>query len=264
MSERQIIIVKNYQTSDIMIEDLGKNMTAGSSINFTDIFKIYIILASRDLYNYVSNGDLVINDGTEDLDIEVAKDFLTINTIGNESNINDTTKDLFSLQFYENDVDSYSWVDQWPNSGNSGPDDGFAGGDEGFPFVIPFNCKLSYIDVFFSGAEYTDRGTNPGNLYFDLALSRMYYNEWIWARTYRFTLPGSFTNNAVSNNSFKFSEPSFIMPDIDIGSKTEPQYNQESLIKPRMYALSFENISDQIGQINRFRNIMIKTVFERI
>jgi len=250
MSERRIIIVKNYQTSDIMIEDLGITVSAGAVINFTDVFEIYIILASIDLYTYVSNGDLVINDGTEDLDIEVAKDFITINTIGDEELI--SNDNYFSNQIYSDDINS-GWFDTWPDGRESGSDGGWAQDINKSPMIMPFDCKLSHIDIFLKSAEYVNRGTSPGNLYFDLSLWDHEYNTSNKKITYRFTLPGSFTGDKIDNQTFAFVEPSFTIID-----------GTENIYKPALLGTQFEINSGQIGQVTKFRDVFIRMTFQRI
>lgn len=85
MSEyKQTIIVKNLKTYNILIEDLGIEIPQNSSINLTDSFDDYVILGSKDLYQLVYSQELIINDGINDLAVDVARDFLTIETIRND------------------------------------------------------------------------------------------------------------------------------------------------------------------------------------
>jgi len=64
-----IVIAKNITASNIIIEDLGIRIPFGSQINLTELFKKIEIGNSDDLDLKVSSGNIVINDGTNDLSI---------------------------------------------------------------------------------------------------------------------------------------------------------------------------------------------------
>jgi len=66
MTEMWTVIVKNL-SSDYTIEDLGITVDATSSISFHTQFSYDEITNSDDLRDAVQNGDLVINDGSNDL-----------------------------------------------------------------------------------------------------------------------------------------------------------------------------------------------------
>lgn len=61
------IIAKNITASDIFLNDLGVTIDASGSLTLTVIFQVRRITNSQDLKDQVSNGNIVINDGTEDL-----------------------------------------------------------------------------------------------------------------------------------------------------------------------------------------------------
>jgi hypothetical protein len=253
MSEyQQTIIVKNNQASDIMIEDMGITVPAGAVINFTDKFDIYVILGSNDLYTFVSDGNLVINDGTIDLDITTAKDFLTIETLAVDPT--EIEGKLFHVQLYHKDTNN-GWLKQWPDGNDSGDDGGWhsAIDDNDSPFIIPYNCKLSYIDLFFKGVDYVNRGTNAGDIYLDIDLWDHDYNSINKKVTYRFTIPGTFTGNKVDNQSFRFIEPSFNLI-----------YGSENINKPSLLGVQFNHIDNQIGQIIKLKHTWMLMTFEGI
>jgi len=254
MSNKQTIIVKNNQASDIMIEDMGITVPAGAVINFT--VDIYVILGSNDLYILVSNGNLVINDGTIDLDITTAKDFLTIETLAVDPT--EIEGKLFSIQlYYRGYMSNWSWFLQWPDGNDSGDDNGWqtAIDNNDSPFIIPYNCILSHIDLFFVGAYYVNRGTTAGNLSLELALSNHNYNNWVWTHSWEVIIPGSFTGYYIYNQNLKITEPSF---------SVIPGY-QENLIKPGLYGASFEaELPSHPGQIEGLYNPMILMTFKGV
>lgn len=64
------IIAKNVTLGEIFLDDLGVSIAASSSLTLTLIFQKRFITDSQDLKDQVSSGDIVINDGTEDLSVE--------------------------------------------------------------------------------------------------------------------------------------------------------------------------------------------------
>lgn len=78
------IIVKNVTLSDIFIDDLGITIAAsgspGSSITLSDLYTTFEIVESTDLQSEVATGDIVINDGTDDLSVSEGLNHLKIET----------------------------------------------------------------------------------------------------------------------------------------------------------------------------------------
>lgn len=64
-----IVIAKNITVSNIIIEDLGIEIPSGAQIDLTEFFEKIEIGNSDDLDSKVSSGNIVINDGTNDLSI---------------------------------------------------------------------------------------------------------------------------------------------------------------------------------------------------
>ncbi len=65
-----IIVIKNTNILDEVLEDLGIIVPGSSIINLTDMYELYEITASNDLKTQVSIDTLVINDGVNDLNRE--------------------------------------------------------------------------------------------------------------------------------------------------------------------------------------------------
>lgn len=66
-----IVIAKNNTDSAITMNDLsGVTIDSTSQIILTDIFKFYDLSNSINLKTYVTNGNIIINNGTSDLSIE--------------------------------------------------------------------------------------------------------------------------------------------------------------------------------------------------
>lgn len=74
------IIAKNTTKEDIIIEDLGITIFSSGAINLTNIFNLIEIIISKDLEAEVSIGNIIINDGLQDLDIEISLDHISIHT----------------------------------------------------------------------------------------------------------------------------------------------------------------------------------------
>ncbi len=62
-----IVIAKNVDVSDVTIEDLGTVIPLGDQETLTDNYSFVEVCDSKDLKTLVQNGNIVINDGTEDL-----------------------------------------------------------------------------------------------------------------------------------------------------------------------------------------------------
>jgi len=67
-----IVIAHNNSSTSISINDLGVELLPNETRNLTDYFDYPEITESDDLKNYVSSGDIGINDGTNDLNISDA------------------------------------------------------------------------------------------------------------------------------------------------------------------------------------------------
>lgn len=75
-------IVRNVTLSNIFIEDMGILLTATESLSILDFGYTKADLdRSNNLKNFVSEGDLVINDGTNDLSVEDALEHISIQSI---------------------------------------------------------------------------------------------------------------------------------------------------------------------------------------
>ena len=74
------IVAKNVTLGDINIEDMGFSLspsgTPGSTRVLTDFYELFEISSSDMLIQYVSAGDVIINDGSEDLSVIDALYFL--------------------------------------------------------------------------------------------------------------------------------------------------------------------------------------------
>lgn len=76
------LIVKNNGSSSKLFEDLGISVPASGSINFSDLFGFEQIVISDDLRSAVaSGGNIVINDGSSDLNATDGVNFLTFEHI---------------------------------------------------------------------------------------------------------------------------------------------------------------------------------------
>jgi len=64
-----IVVAKNNTASEYFIEDLGIGISGTGQVNLTDLFDFFEIIDSIDLKTGVSSGDIIINDGTNDLNI---------------------------------------------------------------------------------------------------------------------------------------------------------------------------------------------------
>lgn len=75
---QQIIIVKNQGAADITIEDLGIIIPAGVQEDLHEQFDYPTLTISFDLKQLIENGELVLNDGMNDLSVEDALKYLQL------------------------------------------------------------------------------------------------------------------------------------------------------------------------------------------
>lgn len=80
------IIAKNITDSDKFIDDLGINISSLSEVELSTIFKRSEIATSNDLKTYVTNSEIVINNGIEDLSVQEGLKHITFETT-HEDNI---------------------------------------------------------------------------------------------------------------------------------------------------------------------------------
>ena len=71
-------ILKNTTLTDILLDKLGMTILASSSVTISP--KEYLLLSTvevlNELYTFIDSGDIVVNNGVEDLTISIGKDFL--------------------------------------------------------------------------------------------------------------------------------------------------------------------------------------------
>ena len=73
-----IIIAKNVAGIDLLIDDMGILLLSGTSRTLSDNFTEVDICESINLYNYVSDGQITLNNGTRDLTIAEGLEFLNL------------------------------------------------------------------------------------------------------------------------------------------------------------------------------------------
>lgn len=77
-----IIIAKNTTISNIVINDLGSIVVpAEGSYTLSDMFNIYEIARSNELLTYIASGDIVINNGTDDLPATDGIKYITVHNV---------------------------------------------------------------------------------------------------------------------------------------------------------------------------------------
>lgn len=75
-------IIKNNELTDYVLEDLGISIPASGQVNLSDQFTFEQISESYDLKQAISDGDLIVNDGTSDItDVTQALYYSTLDTI---------------------------------------------------------------------------------------------------------------------------------------------------------------------------------------
>ena len=74
-----ILIVKNNVDCDVMIEDMGIKILVDAQISLSELFDDFELFSSNDLKNLVSNNNLIINNGIDDLNIADAIEYITFN-----------------------------------------------------------------------------------------------------------------------------------------------------------------------------------------
>jgi len=72
------ILVKNNSGAEVFIDDLGISIPDSSERDLIIEFDLEELNKSEDLQNHVSSGDLIINDGLNDLDIPTALAHLAV------------------------------------------------------------------------------------------------------------------------------------------------------------------------------------------
>ena len=95
------IIVKNNTGSSVFIEDMGTAVVGSGQKIFTDFFDFNEICVSEDLKIYINNSTFTINDGTDDLNISDAIDYLECKS---DELSYDDIGGLFSVQTLQSDA----------------------------------------------------------------------------------------------------------------------------------------------------------------
>jgi len=107
MSAYWTVIIKNYSdsTSDIIVEDLGLPIAPGSQITLSDQFTYDEITGSNDLRELVETSELVVNDGSDDLDVYEGIRWITLQNI----------KDLEDGYYSKEELQSGEGIVHWNN-----------------------------------------------------------------------------------------------------------------------------------------------------
>ncbi len=128
-----IVIAKNNTVSDIMLTELGIVLPGSDQLNLTDQFELNDIIECDTLEDNISNGNITINDGTDDLSMANSLKHVDYETeYEDEQNPGHTLashSDMTSAGIQDGDTLSWSsasgtWVPVEPSgSGGTGPPD---------------------------------------------------------------------------------------------------------------------------------------------
>ncbi len=99
------VIAKNTTTLDMILEDLGIIIPGSSIIDLTETYDFYEITSSKSLKTQISNGNIIINDGVQDLSVESS-----LKHVGEESLYEDEFKVDRTVDNAESSTYSTDWV----------------------------------------------------------------------------------------------------------------------------------------------------------
>ena len=110
------IIVKNSSGSPIFINDLGISIPAQGQVELSELFGLPTLWESNDLYTLVSDDDLVVNDGTDDLDTIPGLNWISISEeeAGGqklEDHIDVSAPPSSGKYILESDDETYGWIE---------------------------------------------------------------------------------------------------------------------------------------------------------
>ena len=88
------VIIKNNSGSTVELEDFGIELLNGTQIDLTNYFAYDEIGGSRELKDKVLAGDLIVNDGTNDLTAADGAEYVTLENIKNVSDEHYTKSEL--------------------------------------------------------------------------------------------------------------------------------------------------------------------------
>ncbi len=88
------VIIKNNSGSTVELEDFGIELLNGTQIDLTNYFAYDEIGGSRELKDKVLAGDLIVNDGTNDLTATDGAEYVTLENIKNVSDEHYTKTEL--------------------------------------------------------------------------------------------------------------------------------------------------------------------------
>jgi hypothetical protein len=78
------VIAKNSSGSTVVLSNLGTEILNGNQLTLSDYYEYSDLTDDKELENFVSNGDLVINDGTNDLSATEGVNYLSRDNIYND------------------------------------------------------------------------------------------------------------------------------------------------------------------------------------
>lgn len=98
-----IVIVKNNTGASVFIEDMGTAVPGSGQRTFSDIFDFTEICVSEDLKIFVNNSTFTINNGTSDLSIADAIEYLDCKNEGNGSIVFADLVEALAIKFISSD-----------------------------------------------------------------------------------------------------------------------------------------------------------------
>jgi len=119
-----VIIAKNVTQNDIEISDMyGTTIPSSSQLTLTESLPYPIIENSQNLKTYVQDGDIVINDGVQDLSVNNGLKHLRISTYyetpRNIFDLDDVPEHPGENKILSTSSDSLVWSDNTGNTGNT-------------------------------------------------------------------------------------------------------------------------------------------------
>jgi hypothetical protein len=78
------VIAKNSSGSTVVLSNLGTEILNGTQLTLSDYYEYSDLTDDKELENFISNGDLVINDGTNDLSATEGVNYLSRDNIYND------------------------------------------------------------------------------------------------------------------------------------------------------------------------------------
>lgn len=243
--------IKNNTESSLIF--FGETIQPQEYFTINPNYWLTLVENNPRLISMISSGDVIVNDGSSDLNISDGIEY--IKRFQPDPDVNYLVNQIYIWQIHKtkngnNLMSNATWFDSWPSSNPSGSYSGYSSSAQ--PLIIPFNCHLKKALITFRKANF-DWRSSVGSIFMELGFYTMIYNGHTDYCRLGLELSGDYSGNNTDYDTHKFEIINFVER---VGSNN---FSKHDLLGVQLR----KDISRE-GQIQSLSDPMILLYFEEI